>query len=172
MRTIQTTRGWLWFLLFAGLLASCGPSTTPPGANTFRGSVQDTLYVYHTWQDGLAILVWHNFSYGSSGCRGTASTEDPVYRLACEADSQNGHRFEWEIHTRDGVSAQMWIDGDGYDLSQGQVFLVSSQDGETQVVQLQRDLSALAPDEAAISTWGQQDDEISDFIARTDIEAP
>ena len=126
MRTARLGQVCLWFMLVAGLLANCSPKSTPPGANSVGGSVDGVvLYSYHYWEEGLAILIWHDFSYGESGCRGSGSTEDPVYRLVCDVEARDGRRFNWEVHTGDGVTAQMWINGESYDLAHGAMFLVA-----------------------------------------------
>ena len=171
MRTARLGQVCLWFMLVAGLLANCSPKSTPPGANSVGGSVDGVvLYSYHYWEEGLAILIWHDFSYGESGCRGSGSTEDPVYRLVCDVEARDGRRFNWEGNTRDGVTAQMWINGESYDLAQGAMFLVSSQDDKTTVVQLQRDLSQLHPDNESILSLADSDSDVANFV--TSVEAP
>jgi len=153
-------------ILLAGLFAGCSPKTTPPGASSIGGSVDGMAYSYHYWEEGLAVLIWHNFSYGGEGCSGTGSTEDPVYRLECSVESQDGRRFDWVVHTQDGVTAQVWIDGQSYDLDQGALFLVSAQPGETQVEQVQRDLSALTPTNEALEALVTTDSDIAGFYER------
>ena len=97
--------GLIWILLsmIAGLVISCSPRTTPPGANTIYGGVEEARFSYHYWQEGLAILFWHDFVRGGEGCTGSGSTEDPVYRLECDVESGDGRSFSWKVHTRDGV---------------------------------------------------------------------
>jgi hypothetical protein len=155
---------YLWLLLIASFISSCSPKSTPPGANSIGGSIDGANYTYHYWQEGLALLIWHDFSYGAESCSGTGSTEDPVYRLECTVQAQDGRQFGWQIHTRDGVKAEMWIDGRSYDLAQGAMFLVSSGEGETTVVQLQRDLSALNPDVESIAALASSDPDVVDFV--------
>jgi hypothetical protein len=169
MSAVRFMKAGLWLLLIAGFISSCSPNSTPPGANSIGGSVGGTLYSYHYWQEGLAILIWHDFSYGESGCGGSSSTEDPVYRLNCDVEAHDGRRFSWEVHSSDGLTAEMWIDGDNFDLSQGTLFLVSSQDSGTQVVQVQRDFSELEPANETISALASSDDAIANFVARAKV---
>ena len=107
MFTIQTRFNCVWLLLIASVLIGCSPGSTPPGANSIGGVVDGGSYSYHYWEEGLAILIWQDASYGTGeSCSGTGSTEDPVYRLECDVDSTDGQTFSWKVDTRDGVAAE------------------------------------------------------------------
>ncbi len=166
MHTIRKRYLGVWFFLIAGLLISCSPKSTPPGANSIGGAIDGVIYSYHYWDEGLAILIWHDYSYGAESCSGTGSTEDPVFRLECSVQAQDGRRFQWEVHTSNGVTGEMWIDGDRFDLDQGALFLISSQDEGFKVDQFQRDFSELEPDNETIVAFANSDPAVSDFIAR------
>ena len=157
----------LGLLLAAVFLTGCAQAAPPPGAHTMSGSFDNALYSYHKWDAGLAVLIWHDFSYGESGCRGTSSSEDPVYRLTCEVDSRDGRSFDWEITTEDGAAGRMWINGESYSLAEGAVFLVSSPAGETQTRQLPRDLTGLDSENNMIVSWSVRDPEIGAFLEGT-----
>ena len=159
------------FLLIAALISSCSPKSTPPGANSIGGGVDGARYSYHYWEEGLAILFWYDCTSGGGGCSGTGSTEDPVHRLECHVESTDGQSFSWKVNTRDGVTADMWIEDQSYDLSQGNMFLVSSQDDGIQVDQLQRDFSELEPTVETISALSYSDPDVADFIARIGTES-
>lgn len=162
----------IWFSLFllAGFLIGCSPKSTPPGANSVGGVLEEAVFSYHFWEEGLAILIWHDFTYGGEGCSGTGSTEDPVYRLECTVESIDGRSFSWQVHSRDGITADMWIDGQKYDLSQGTMFLIKNQDGALQVDQVQRDFSELAPSYEAIAALTDSDPAVKEFIAQIGAE--
>jgi hypothetical protein len=171
MCNLRAGSGWLCLFLTVGLLVGCSPKSTPPGANSIYGGVDVARFSYHYWEEGLSILIWHDLSYGGEGCSGTGSTEDPVYRLECDVESADGQSFSWKVHTRDGVTADMWIEDQSYDLSQGNMFLVSSGDDGIQVDQLQRDFSELEPDVETISASSYSDPDVADFIARIGTES-
>lgn len=161
---------WLCIFLIAGLLVGCSSKgiagSTSLEANAILGGLEEARFSYHYWDEGLAILVWHDFTKGSENCRRTGSTEDPVYRIQCDVESGEGDSFSWKAHTRDGVTAEMWIDDQSYDLSQGDMFLVRSQDDGIQVEQHQRDFSKLEPTVEAINALSSSDPDVADFIAR------
>jgi hypothetical protein len=163
--TDNTKLTWALLILIAGLVISCSPGTTPPGANTIYGGVEEARFSYHYWQEGLAILFWHDHVRGGEGCSGSGSTEDPVYRLECDVESEDGQTFSWQVHTRDGVTADMWIDGQSYDLSQGNMFLVSMGETGPEVQQLQRDFSTLERSDEAIAAMATTDPDVANFIA-------
>jgi hypothetical protein len=165
MYNVRARFFWVYVFLIAGFLISCSPKVTPPGANIIYGGVDMARYFYHYWEEGLAILFWHNFVGGES-CTGAGSTEDPVYRLECHVESEDGQSFGWEVNTQDGMTADLWIDGQRYDLSQGNMFLISTGESGFQVEQLQRDFSKLESSNDAISALASNDPDVAGFIAR------
>lgn len=170
--TIRFGQARLGSVLLACAIGGCSSHSTPPGANSISGGAEDTVYSYHYWEEGLAILLWHDFSYGSSGCNGSASTEDPVYRLTCGVESGDGRTFDWKVHSIDGVTARMWINDQSYDLDQGNMFLIGSQGGQLQVIQLQRDLTGLEPDYESIAALASSDSAVAEFIANIAVQQP
>jgi hypothetical protein len=149
--------------LFVAAFSGCTPKSTPPGADTAGGTLEGASYVFLQWKEGLAILIWHDLSYGATGCGGTGSTSDPVYRLDCTAESQEGRRIVWEVQTPDGQTAQFEIDDTGYDLSDGALFLIATADGKTDVRQLQRDLSGVQPNRESIVAFAKSDPDVAKF---------
>lgn len=145
-----------------GLLGK--PKKTPPGANSVGGGVEDTRFFYHYWDEGLAVLIWHDLAIGGQGCSGSGSTEDELYRLDCDIDGSEGQSLNFQIHTGDGITADMWIDGQSYDLSRGNLFLVRAQESPPEIVQLQRDLSNLGSSVEAVSALAISDPDIAAFV--------
>lgn len=163
MKVVRFMKASLWLLLFAGFISSCTAKSTPPGANSIGGSVEGINYSYHYWEEGLAILIWHDFSYGGEGCSGSGSTEDPVYRLKCDVQARDGRGFSWEVHSSDGLTAEMWINDQSYDLSQGNLFLVNSLDSGVNVAQLQRDFSDFEANNETIAALVTTDQDVANF---------
>lgn len=164
MYIIRSKYVGLSLLIIAGLFVSCARKSTPPGASSVVGAVDGVNYSYSYWEEGLGILIWHNFSPGTEGCTGTGSTTDPVYRLVCHVRTDDGRQFEWEVQTRDGVTGAVWIDGHSIDLSQGAMFLLSSQIDGVRVKQLERDLSELEPNNEAIAAFARSDHDVASFV--------
>lgn len=154
----------------SGLVLGSSPKSTPPDDNSFGGLVDGVAYSYRYWEEGLAILIWQDLSYGTGEtCSGTGSTEDPVYRLECNVDAPDGRSFGWKVNTSDGVTGEMWIGERSFDLSKGTMFLVSIGEVDLQVEQLQRDLSGLDPSIEAISTLADSEPDVANFISGREI---
>jgi len=162
---------WLSILLIANFIISCSPKSTPPGANSIYGGGDVARFSYHYWEEGLAILIWHDFTYGEEGCSGSGSTDDPVYRLVCDVESADGQSFRWKVHSQDGMTADMWIEDQSYDLSQGNMFLVKPRDGGIQVEQYKRDFSEFEPTVETINALSKSDPDVADFIAHIRVES-
>ena len=110
-------------------------------------------------------MLFRSFSPGGGSCSGTGSTEDPVFRLECTVEAMDGQQLSWRVHTSDGVTGDMWIGDQPYDLSQGAMFLVSAGEGGLQIEQHQRDLSTLEPITSAITALIDSDPEVAAFVA-------
>ena len=146
------------------LLLGCTPKSTAPGANSVGGTIGEAAYSYHYWDEGLAILLWHDFSYGGEGCSGSSSTEDPMYRLECVVEAKDGRRFGWNVQSSDGVTADLWIDGQKFDLDKGNLFLVSSASGEIEIEQFKRDFTGIGSSNAKIAALAESDADIAAFV--------
>ena len=162
----------VWLLLITAILSGCTPASTPPGASHIGGVVDGGSYSYHHWEQGLAILLWQDTSYGSGeSCSGTGSTDDPVYRLECNVHGPEGRNYSWKANTTDGVTGEMWIEDQPFDISRGAMFLVNISEDGVQVEQLQRDLSALERSNEAIAALAESDPDVANFMATNKIES-
>lgn len=142
--------------------AACG-GTTPPGPDMAGGSYEDLAgYTYLRWPDGARLLFWHGV--GDGGCNGSGSTGDPVYRVACRIELENGRLLTWNARTEDGETIELAIDGVPYDVAAGNVFLLDASGAGTAVTQLQRDLSALDAMHDDVIAFARDDAEIAAFL--------
>jgi hypothetical protein len=162
----------LLLLLLAMLLMSaivgCSKSTAP-GANIAGGVYQQSGHVLMKWEEGLAIMIWHDAIAGSIS-HGSSSTESPVYTLEGYAESVDGVRVEWDLETSDGKTAQFAIDNTNYDLSEGALFIISTKTGTTTITQLDRDLSGVQPEYDSCVAFGENDPDVAYFIRGTSYE--
>jgi hypothetical protein len=156
--------------LFVTTVSGCAPRSTPPGADVTAGVFEQVGFEFLRWEEGLAIMMWHDF-VGDSGCSSTSEgsgfTPDPIYRVEGYAESWDGHRFDWEVQTNDGKTAQFWIDGRRYDLSDGTLFIVTMEDGGADVMQLERDVSRVQPDSSSCVAFARSDPDLARFIGDT-----
>jgi hypothetical protein len=148
--------------LFAVTLSGCAKST-PPGANAASGGLGQARYVFLQWEEGLSLMIWHDV-LGSGGGQGSGSTTDPIYRYRGYAESLDGRRFDWEVQTADGKTAQFKIDHTDYDLSDGHLFIVTTKNGKTDVKQLHRDLASVQPNQASCVAFAKSDPDVARFI--------
>lgn len=118
------------------------------------------------WKEGLALMIWHDVP-GSFMSEGSGSTTDPVYRIHGYAESQDGLRFDWELETSDGKTAQFRIDNTSYDLADGALFIITTKNGETEVKQLRRDLSGVQAKHESCVAFAKSDPEVARFIGDT-----
>ncbi len=145
-------------------LAGCQGRSTPPGANVIYGSVQDGHYSFLWWQEGLRLMIWDDVD-GNHGYSGSGSTDDPVYRGAGAVEAADGSGYTYELETTDGETVSFTLAGDSYDLANGALFLVTGQEGNIRVVQIERDFSALETTNAAVEALAASDEDIAAFVA-------
>jgi hypothetical protein len=74
-----------------------------------------------------------------------------------------GERVDWVCETTAGGRRRVIINGTGYDLADGPLFLVSVKDGA--VRQLRRDLSRVPPSAEGLRALAHGDPEVAAFVA-------
>lgn len=116
------------------------------------------------------MMMWFDMADDVSG-EGSGSTNDPVHRAAGYASASDGRRVDWRLETADGQTATFGIDGRSYDLSEGALFLVRTEDGDVQVQQLDRDLPKVHPTNESCQAFAETDPDVQDFIHQAG-EAP
>jgi hypothetical protein len=165
---VETRRPLLLTLVVLTLaLDGCGSRSTPPGPDVASGTFEGRSYVFMRWQEGLRLMIWHDI-IDSVVSEGSGATDDPVYTYRGYATASDGAGFDWEVRTADGQTAQFMIDGTIYDLSEGRLFIVTTQGGVTRVSQLQRDLSGVQPNYDSIAAFAREDPDVSRFIERAE----
>ena len=158
----------LFYLIILALLLSlaataCWRSQTPPGPDMAGGGYENATYEFFHWQEGLNIMVWQE-AVTESSCDSSGSTNVDTHFVQCRALTQDGLEFTWQIATKDGRTAEFRLDGQPYDLADGNLFLINIENGILDVQQLQRDFSEVAPTHDSITQFGQADLDISQFI--------
>ncbi|MBK8903874.1 MAG: hypothetical protein IPM53_22020 [Anaerolineaceae bacterium] len=153
----------LYLLLLSLSLTSCFRATTPPGPNMAGGGYENVKYDYFDWQEGLNVMIWHE-GVTTSGCNSSGSTSSDTHLVQCQATTQSGIEYTWEVATKDGRSAEFTLDGQPYDLADGNLFLITLTNGILDVQQLQRDLSDVDTTHDSITQFGLADPDIRHFI--------
>lgn len=154
----------LFFILMVGFNIGCSPRSSPPGPNNATGIIDGAGYVLHEWPGGLKILIVHD-TPNAFFCSGEGGTSSPVYHLECDTEAIDGRTIRWTIETADGITAQLAVDAQNFNIVQSTVFLMRTIDDGVWVEQIPRDLSTLLFDNEQILAFITDDDEISAFIA-------
>ena len=162
-RIVRVAHLALLFVLVATLIAACGGSSTPPGANKAMGSVAQGGYLFLRWSEGLEVMIWHDLSGEGTG-HSAGFTAGPLSIERGSARSADGRSLAWEVQTRDGTMGEVHIGGGRYGLEAGNLFLVTTPGGTTAVSQLQRDLSAVPLDHDGILAFARNDPDLAAFL--------
>jgi len=122
----------------------CGRGkTTPPGPESSFSVIADGAHCsFLKWEEGLTIMFLDRMS--SHTQHGSSSTDDPFHRHRGSAKSEDGSRYDWELTTKDGRTANLEINGTKYDLSEGTLFAIQVEGKQVTVHQLENDISQLA----------------------------
>jgi hypothetical protein len=78
----------------------------------------------------------------ASGCSG-GSSSGAAGSFRGQLRAHDGREIAWSCSTRDGTNGTVTVDGQGFDLSKGALFLVATSDQKTKVEQVAVDLSNL-----------------------------
>jgi hypothetical protein len=164
----------LWIVpvlpIFLGSSA-CASKMTPPGANMIFGILSTPegsggSYTLLQWEEGLSISIVDD-SQGGHESSGSGSTEDPVWRGQGSIGSANGEGIAWRVETTDGKTAQFLINEQPYDLTQGTLFLIKTNNGSPQIVQHQNRHNGSCSVDESCQQLLKQDPAVLQFIQET-----
>ena len=89
---------------------------------------------------------------------------DKTYKAKGWELASDGRRLDWQLETPDGSSIKVRLDGKEYDASKGNLFLVKTKGGKTEVEQLTKDLPAAQADEKGVEAFARKDAAVSKFL--------
>jgi hypothetical protein len=166
----------------------------PVTAEHFYSRVVPTSLVCLKWPDGHAVLVWTDidgFCAGGAGpCpagaayawshREVVTRRKPIFPEAppgapqpprppgpppfTTTNEETGRAVDWRCETADGVTGRMLIGTESFDLTRGNLFLVSTAAGGG-VTQLTRDFSGLELTHGSFTDLAKRDEAIRQFVA-------
>jgi hypothetical protein len=170
------------------------PAVHPVTAEHFYSRVGKSSLVGLKWPDGHAVVVWTDidgFCGGGVGpCpagvayswshREVVTRREPMFPESPPGvpqpprppgpqpvktwQEETGRDVMWRCETSDGLSGRMTINGQSFDLTKGNLFLVSTAAGRD-VAQLIRDLSGLEMTQESIADLAKRDETIRKFVA-------
>ena len=155
----------LMILISAGCSLSpvSTPVSTPPAPDMAGGVYVHVAYEYFHWQEGLDVMIWYDAAQSSS-CDSSGSTSAKTHVVQCQVISDTGQNLDWQIETSDGLTGEFTLNNDQFDLSEGNVFVVSTVQYPIEIRQFQRDLSSVKPESESITEFGLNDPDIAEFI--------
>jgi len=109
------------------------------------------------------VGVWGDSPGGSGGNTrsGTNGFQGEGY-----LQTREGKKVEFHVETKDGKTGTVVLDGKNYDLTQGNLFLVSFDGQQWRVKQLQVDLSRLTKDPESFKAMAKANPAIAEFFGR------
>jgi hypothetical protein len=159
------------------LVSACSPTpgpTGPPSLGGPTGSITwmplagnenplpgiDQGTVYHF---GTAFVVW---SDAAGGCSGSSSGN--LQGVKCQGSllARDRRRVEFHCETKDGKTGQATINGAGFELADGSLFLVSAEGEQCRVKQLKRDMGNVKFERESLELFGRNDPDMVEFFSK------
>lgn len=160
-------RFFLPMLLALFFLSGCLDRSLPPGANMIGGSTEMISYTLLDWSSGTNLLFAHTHS-ASGGCEGISHFRDPIYRVSCTADLENGGQLVWGVETMDGNMLTVTVNGQATTVDEDMLVYLQWDGEATTATFFPRDLAGLGTDHGAIVTWLEEEPEVADLFAPSD----
>ncbi|MBI1916308.1 MAG: hypothetical protein HYS12_16490 [Planctomycetes bacterium] len=126
--------------------------------NALPGIEQGTIYHF-----GTAFVVWSDARGGGGGI-----SSSNVQGVKCQGSlaARDGRRVEFHCETKDAKTGQVKINGEAYELADGNLFLVFTEGEQSRVKQLKRDISNLKFERESLEAFGRNDPEIAEFFTK------
>jgi hypothetical protein len=150
----------IMLLTLGGRRSSSQPESLP----LISFSEKDATVFFVGWKQGPIIMICCDIAGAGCGTSDGYSGPPPVRQASGSASARDGRRMDWILERTAGQSAKFWVNGKEYDLSRGTLFLVKTKAGKTEVEQLDRDLSAVQPDQESCKKFAQEDPAVSMLI--------
>jgi len=177
----RLSRAWATlFLVGLAFLCGCARPTTPapassttrmPSAGTGAYRVGRTVATCAIWSpadrpaDPLArqilFVVWADVPDAQSGSG--IDGKHAIYSAFFQPPG--GGRVGWEAEMPHGADVSLTINETKYDLAAGKLFLLNIRAGQTQVRQLERDVSQFRLDTGYFQKLAREDEDIARFVA-------
>ena len=159
----------IFAILMILISAGCSPApiSPPPAPDMAGGVYEHVAYEYFHWQEGLNVMIWYDVAHSSS-CNSSGSSSEKTHVVRCQAFYEPGRSLDWQIETSDGLTGKFVLNNNQFDLSDGNVFVVSTAQNPIEIQQFQRDLSGVKPESESIVGYGLNDPDIDAFIQSTD----
>ena len=131
-----------------------------------------TSAFYGQWGDGISYIVWTDRCRdwdGTGMAKHTPKGEHDEYRAVQDAGDGKRIEIHFEMEeTEEGRKGTLTINGVGYDLAKGSLFLVTTKGPQPEVVQLNRDTLALRAFNAhyTFEELGKTVPEVAAFLAK------
>jgi hypothetical protein len=161
----------LLVVLVVTTVAACGGGSNPPAATKSLGFSERGGYLFLRWEEGLEVLIWHDLT-GEGTASSAGSVAGRFYIERGSARAADGRSLAWDVQTRDGRTGEARIGAVRYELASGNLFLVTTQEGATEVRQLARDLSAVSLDHDGILAFARSDPDLAAFLNKIPAATP
>jgi hypothetical protein len=119
----------------------------------------DRASVFHV---GSMLVIWSDLSRGGGG--GSSSN---MHGLSCEGQllGEDGHTVKYRCEAKTATTGTVTIDGQSFDLEDGNLLLVTLDGTTCRVKQLRRDLKHLNFNRRTLRRFAERDAEIGEFFA-------
>jgi hypothetical protein len=162
-------------LVLVCVIASSGCHQPPPGISSllaFRNPIGDGTAVFFKLDEKKTIMILCDFRrVEKEGDNASWQVTTPPIGAADRTYKARGweiasdyRHLDWQLETPDGSNIKVLLDGKEYDASKGNLFLVKTKGGKTEVEQLTKDLSAAKADREGMEAFARKDAAVSKFL--------
>src|SRR5262249_61656286 len=102
----------------------------------------------------------------TEGGGGGLSSSSSVLTAHAWLRTKDGRTVDWWCQTSDGMTGQVRINGQQFNLEDGALFLVSTRGGQVQIEQHKRYLLEMAPEDKNLKRFTKEDPEVKRFLSR------
>ena len=164
-------------LVLVCVIASSGCHQPPPGISSllaFRNPIEDGTVVFFKLNEKKTVIIFCDIQrIPKEGDDNDASWQvttppigaaDKTYKAKGWELASDDRRLDWQLETPDGSSIKVRLNGKEYDASKGNLFLVKTKGGKTEVEQLTKDLPGGLPDRKMVEAFARNDAAVSKFL--------
>ena len=167
---LKASSAWTLGLALAVLVAcnGCGSKTItgkapPPQDGSLCAAIGSGTMTLNRWSEKLTVLICVDVQ-GSTSTKGSFSGPPSVRKSEGSVTAKDGRKLEWRLEEKEGQKITCSVNDKEFDLDKGNLFLVKTKGGKTEIEQISQDLSAVKPDIESFKDFARKNPAISKLL--------
>lgn len=155
-------------VVFSGCGTELVNGKAPPSPSGLFQAIGSGNIMFYRWENGPSVMICSDIKPDSTSSGENLNGPPWVRKEEGFVSTEDGRKLEWRLEKRVGRKVTCRLNEKEFDLDKGNLFLVKTKGGETEIEQVSQDLSALTLDYAGVEEFARKNPAVSKLIGLGD----